>query len=221
MEGEFAGAIAAVIGTAIGAWLLDRWLGVRTRVANWWRSVKARKSATEAMVSSWPTIVEGMGRYTEQFTALSDGLSALGIQIKTGHAGFDARLDKQDQSLASIMAQQWGSMKLDPQARFICDSEGRNSEVNTAYAQMLRVGEASIKQFGYKNYIDPAQLPKYMAMVLQAFTEHRRFEGTVVMIRGDGSRFLAHIRLEPYPEDPSDGDASHWFGAVTNVEEMD
>lgn len=216
MGSEFTGAIAAALGTAIAAWFLDRWLGVRSRISNWWRSVKARKTATEAMVNSWPTAME----FISDAKMRDDKTAAREVRVTAEFTGLREHLERQDEKLNTIMAQQWGSMKLDPQARFICDSEGRNSEVNTAYAQLLRVGESSLKAFGYKNYIDPAHLAKYMTAALQAVKEHRRFEGTVVMVRGDGSKFLAHVRLEPYPEDPLHGDASHWFGAMTKVEEI-
>lgn len=144
MGGEFTGAILATAGAAFGAWLLDRWLGLRTKTADWWRSIKARKAATEAMVLSWPSIVEGMGRYTEQFTAISDSIGTLGIQITTGHKNFDDRLDKQDHSLATILANTWAEMRLSPLARFVCDNEGRNLDVNPAYAEMMRTDERQL-----------------------------------------------------------------------------
>lgn len=200
------------LAVAVMAWRRKAW----RRVSDWGRSVKARKQATEAMVNSWPTVLEFMAGANSR----DDKASAREVRMTAEFKGLREHLERQDRKLDTIVARQWGAMKLDPQARFICDSEGRNSEVNTAYAQMLRVGEASLKGYGYKNYIDPAQLQKYIATVLQAFREHRRFEGTVVMIRGDATRFLAHVRLEPYPEDPSQGEATHWFGAVTMVEEV-
>lgn len=210
---------ATLIGTLAGLiGLFWVWRGkVLQRLRDWWRSLKARKSASEAMVNSWPTALEFISgaQVREEKSTAREGRMTAEFKCLREH------LEKQDGKLDSIIAHQWGAMKLDPQARFICDSLGRNNEVNTAYATLLRVGEASLKGFGYKNYIDPAQLGKYMATVLAVFTEHRRYEGTVVMVRGDGTRFLAHVRLEPYPEDPTIGAASHWFGAVTMVEELD
>lgn len=195
--------------------LLWGWIkGIRPKLAEAKRKRKARAEQSEAMLASWPTVVEGSTRNTQQF-------EALGALIENMLTGFNSRLDTQDKALETIMAQQWGQMKLDPQARFICDSIGKNTQVNAAYEKLMRTSAAQLLQYGYKNFIDPAQLANYMAAVIAAFKEHRRFEGTVVMVRGDHSRFLAHIRLEPYPEDPNDGNASHWFGAVTLVGEID
>lgn len=190
------------------------------RFRNWMRSVKSRKKSTEAMVASWPTIFE----FVKDASNRDDKAASRESRVTAEFAGLREHLERQDKDfgakLDSIIAHQWGAMKLDPQARFICDSDGKNNEVNTAYATLLRVGESSLKGFGYKNYLDPANSDKYLRAVMQAFGEHRRFEGTVGMIRGDGTKFLAHVRLEPYPEDPSMGSASHWFGAVTMVEEL-
>lgn len=218
MGDEFYGAILATVGAAFGAWLLDRWLGLRSRTANWWRSVKARKSATEAMVDSWPSIVEGMGRYTEQFKALNDGLGALSVQIKTGHAGFDGRLDKQDQSLATILANTWAEMRLSPLARFVCDNDGKNLDVNPAYADMLRTDERQLQGFGYKNFF---REPEFHAAFSMAAREHRIFDETTTVTRGDGTRFIARVAVRPFPDDPSKGDPWRWYGVVTMVEELD
>lgn len=218
MGGEFYGAILATIGAAFGAWLLDHWLGFRRRGREWWRSVKARKAATEAMVNTWPSVVEGMGRYTEQFKALGDGVAALGIQIKTGHASFDTRLDAQDQSLATILANTWAEMRLSPLARFVCDSEGRNLDVNPAYSDLLRTDARQLQDYGYKNFFrDPA----FHAAFAQASREHRIFDEKTVVTRGDGSQFIARVAVRPFPDDPSKGDPWRWYGVVTLVEEVE
>ena len=219
MGGEFAGAIAATVGAALGAWLLDRWLGVRTRVASWWRSLQSRKSMTEAMVASWPTALEFISGAQKR----EDATAAREIRITAEFTAIRDHLKRQDSALDRISAQLWGQMKLDPQARFQCDHLGRNEQVNAAYAATMRVGEFSLMGFGWKNRLVEEDRREYEAAAAQAFREHRKFECAVRFMRGDGTRFRGLVRVEPYPEDPADlADGRHplWFGSVVVVEDL-
>lgn len=219
MGGEFAAAIAATIGAAFGAWLLDRWLGVRARIGTWWRSVKARKSATEAMVQSWPTALQFIANAQER----DEAQAAREVRVTCEMKLIREHLTRQDNTLELISAQLWGQMKLDPQARFQCDHHGSNEQVNAAYAKTMRVGEFDLLFFGWKNHILEEDRAEYDAAAAQAFREHRKFERTARFRRGDGTRFRGLVRIEPYPEDPSDlAEGRHplWFGSLIAVEEL-
>ena len=198
---------------------LAAWAGVKRKaIRDRLRKSRHRRDALDAFIEcQMPTLTE----FVNGMKAREDAAAAREVRITTEFAALGDHLKRQDAKLESILARVWGAMKLDPQARFHCDENGRNLEVNSAYAKMLRTGEASLLGFGYKNFIDPAGRDGYIRAEMQAFKEHRRFEGNVVMIRGDNSRFLAHVRLEPYPEDPEDGPALNWFGSVTVIEEID
>lgn len=217
--GEFYGAIAATVGAALAGWLLDRWLGVRSRIAGWWRSVQARKSMTEAMVASWPTALDFISKAEER----EEKSAAREVKITASFTAIREHLQRQDTTLERIAAQLWGQMKLDPQARFQCDHEGRNEQVNAAYAAIMRVGEFDLMGFGWKNRVVEDDRMEYDRAAGQAFREHRKFERAVRFVRGDGSRFRGLVRIEPYPEDPADlADGRHplWFGSVVVVEEL-
>lgn len=219
MGGEFYGAIAATIGAAVGAWLLDRWLGVRMRIGNWWRTIKSRKSMTEAMVASWPTALEFISKAQER----EEKAAAREVRVTAEYKALREHLERQDATLERISAQLWGQMKLDPQARFQCDQEGRNEQVNAAYAATMRVGEFDLTGYGWKNRIVEEDRREYEAASVQAFREHRKFERAVRFRRGDGTMFRGLVRIEPYPEDPADlADNRHplWFGSVVVVEEL-
>ena len=219
MGGEFAGAIAAVLGTAIGAWLLDRWLGVRRKFGNWSQSVKSRKRATEAMVSSWPTALA----FISEAKNREEAAEAREVRVTGQFATIREHLERQDKTLDNIAAQLWGAMKLDPQARFVCSHDGKNTQVNSAYAAVMRVGEFDLLGYGWKNRLLESDRHDYESAAAQAFREHRKFERTVRFQRGDGTRFRGRVRLEPYPEDPDDlmeGREALWFGSVTVVEEI-
>lgn len=219
MGGEFGMAIAAAIGTAVAGWLIGRWLGIRSRITQWWRSIKARKSMTEAMVATWPTALEFISGAQKR----EDATAAREIRIAAEFTSLRDHLVRQDSTLDRISAQLWGQMKLDPQARFQCDHLGKNEQVNAAYAATMRVGEFDLMGFGWKNRLVEEDRREYEAAAAQAFLEHRKFERAVRFVRGDGSRFRGLVRIEPYPEDPADlADGRHplWFGSVVVVEEL-
>lgn len=216
---EMWGALAATLGTAIGAWLLDRWLGVRSRVVNWWRSVKARKSGTEAMVASWPTAL----KFIEEAKTREDAAEAREARLTGEFQAIRGHLSRQDSALEHIAAQLWGALRFDVQAKFQCDTTGRNVQVNAAYASLMRVGEFELMGYGWKNRVLDEDRRDYEQQAGQAFREHRKFERTVRFQRGDGTVFRGRVRLEPHPEDPQDlaeGRDPLWFGSVTLVEEI-
>lgn len=198
---------------------LTAWAGVkRQRIRSWYRSVKARKEANDAMVRSLPTVME----FIADAKTREDKNAARDVRVTAEFTALREHLARQDSALENIAAQLWGAMKLDPQARFQCDNTGRNIQVNAAYAQMMRVGEFDLLGYGWKNRLPDSGRAEYEQASAQAFKEHRRFERAVVFCRGDGSRFRAVVRIEPYPEDPADlkSGTARWFGSVTYVEEV-
>ena len=216
---DFGGAIAAAVGTAIGAWLLDRWLGIRKWFGDWRRGVKARKESAEAMAQSWPTALKFISgaEIREEQTAARE------VRVTAEFAAIRGHLDKQDAALERIAAQLWGALRFDVQAKFQCDETGRNVQVNAAYASLMRVGEFELLGYGWKNRVLDEDRRDYETQAGQAFREHRKFERTVRFVRGDGSVFRGRVRLEPHPEDPADlaeGRSPLWFGSVTLVEEL-
>lgn len=189
---------------------------VKPALSNWRRERKARREQYVAMLASWPSVVEGSTRNTQQFTALSE-------QIESVRSGVDQRLDMQDMALENIQAQLWAARRFSVQAEFQCDHTGRNVQVNAAYASLMRVGEFDLLGYGWKNRVVESDRRDYENAAAQAFGEHRKFERTVTFQRGDGSRFRGRVRLEPHPEDPADlpeGRQPLWFGSVTMVEEV-
>lgn len=215
MDELWTGALG-VIGGSIATWFVGRWALGTKRVAEWRRKRRAFKESREAMFQTWPTVHRSFQDLSAQFAESAKDRSRITSEFKA----LNSRLDQQDENLAHIRAMQWGQMKLEPQARFVCETDGRNILVNTAYAKLLRVGEHELLGFGYKNRIAPEDEADYIARWERAAKEHRSFEDTITFIRGDGSRFAGHVRLEPYPDDPRIGPATHWFGVITLVKEL-
>ncbi len=207
--------LLAAIGVALSGILVTQWTLRTRRIAEWRRKRQAIAASREAMFQTWPTVQKSLDDLGAQF---KDAGVERG-RITREFAALNERLDKQDVALAQIKAMQWGQMALDPQMRFVCTSDGRNELVNSAYAKELRVGEDELLGYGYKNRIAPEDEGPYIAKWERAAREHRPFEDTVTFIRGDGSRFVGHVRLEPYPRDIRIGPATHWFGVVTKVKE--
>ena len=219
MEWDFATAVVVVMGTAFGGWLLDRWLGVRKAVVNWWRSVQSRKSMTEAMVASWPSALDFISKAQQR----EDATAARELRMTGEIKAVREHLDRQDSVLESIGAQLWSVKRFSVQAEFQCDNTGRNVLVNAAHVSLMRVSDRDLLDYNWKNRVVEEDRREYEAFQRQAFKEHRKFERTVRFQRGDGTRFRGRVRLEPYPEDPADlaeGRDALWFGTVTVVEEL-
>lgn len=204
---KLAGTIA---GIAVFWWALGR---------KWWAARRKKVARRDEMFDGWPRMAEYLAGAKDREEKLALRESRTTQEFKA----FSDHLTRQDKKLDKIVAQQWAQARLDPVAKFQCDHDGRNESVNLAYAQLMRVSEAELLRFGWKLRVVPADLRDYERDVAQAFREHRRYEGTVRMIRGDESMFRAHVRIEPHPEDPvdlSEGSKPTWFGAVLPVEEL-
>lgn len=209
---------ATILAIICGVWAWRK--GVASYISAWRQERVTRRKNMDSMGTMFPSWLEYMAeakqsndkrdarevRTTAQYNSLVDQVADLGTQI--------------NKKLDVIVARIWGLYKLQPQAQFVCDSDGRNIDVNPAYERLLGATTLSIKGFNYKNYIDPPSLPAYIESVMHAISEHRRWDGDVIFRRADGTRFLGNVRLEPYPEDPSLGSAEYWFGAVTLIEEL-
>lgn len=203
-----AGALAA----AIWAWRRKAW----REIGNRRRMRKARQDQDDAMRTSWPTMVQAMTKNTTQFEALAE-------QITQGFAASDRRndvleqrLDTQDDNIATILANTWAEMRMSPVARFECDSNGRNRDVNPAYAELMQVEERHLFGFGYKNYFrDPA----FHAAFVLCVKEHRFFDEVTEACRGDGTTFHVRVTARPFPDDPNKGLPLRWYGSVVEVEE--
>jgi hypothetical protein len=85
-------------------------------------------------------------------------------------------------------------------------------EVNSEFVRMFRASEGRLLRHGYKNYFAAGHGPAHLAARDLCMAEHRAYEGEVECVRGDGTRFLAYVRLEPHPENPEDGPATHFYG---------
>ena len=108
-----------------------------------------------------------------------------------------------------------GEMELDPTPRFICDSDGRNLNVNTAYARLVGCGRDELMGFGYQPFIPNELNPGYTTDFNSATEQHRSFERAVRIRRPDGSELLAQVRIVPHPE--NEPPAHYWVGVVTAV----
>lgn len=214
------GALVAVFGTALGAWLLDRWLGVRAKVGAWRGKRKARRAALDDFIHEhMPALV----RFVDSIAERDDKATQRETRITTQIQAFGEHLSRQDAVLDNIAAQLWAAARFDVQARFQCDHTGRNIAVNAAYAKLMRVSEFELGEWRWKNCLDENDAQRYIEVVQRCFREHRRFEGQAIFKRGDGTRFRGRVRLEPHPEDAADlaeGRYPTWFGSVLLIEEL-
>ena len=191
--------LAAVGG--VGAAFL--WMKRRYISFSGWRKMRAaRRLAFNELpdrVSDFAKLLDGV---REQSGRTLDVLDA---HTKT--------FDDQNRVLGNISAMIHGEMELDPTPRFICDNDGRNLNVNTAYARLVGCGRDELLGFGYQRFIPNNINPGYVTDFDSATKQHRSFERSLRILRPDGTEVLANVRIVPHPE--NEPPAHYWVGVVT------
>ena len=150
-------------------------------------------------VSDFAKLLDGVSKQSER------ALGVLDSHTKT--------LDNQNRVLSNISAMIHGEMELDPTPRFICDNDGRNLNVNTAYARLVGCGRDELLGFGYQRFIPNNSNPGYIEDFDSATKRHRSFERSLRILRPDGTEVLANVRIVPHPE--NEPPAHYWVGVVT------
>ena len=184
---------------AVFLWMKRRYI----TFAAWRKAREARRLAFNELpdrVSDFAKLLDGVREQSDRT------LDVLDLHTKT--------LDDQNRVLSNISAMIHGEMELDPTPRFICDNDGRNLNVNTAYARLVGCGRDELLNFGYQRFV-PADLnPTYINEFEDAVEQHRSFEGTVKIRRPDGTVITTSVRIVPHPE--NEPPANYWVGIVVN-----
>ena len=187
----------------------------RKRIKAWWAERRAHSAALRQLPMSlmeardnFRTLVESNARTTLQFTNIDEQLKS---QTATLHS--------QNVMLADITAMAHGRMELDSKPLFVCDNTGRNRYVNTAYARMVGCGRDELTGYGYYRFIPTALNPTYLTGFATAALQHRTFEEVLIMVRPDGTKFAARVRIVPHPEDVPP--ATHWNGMLVFLHEVE
>lgn len=189
-----------VVGSAgaVFLWMKRRYLSIAERR----RMREARRMAFNEL----PDRVSGFAKLLDDVRTQSERtLGVLDLHTKT--------LEDQNRVLSNISAMIHGEMELDPTPRFICDNDGRNLNVNTAYARLVGCGRDELLGFGYQRFIPNLTNPDYIADFAVAAEQHRSFECSVRIHRPDGSEVIANVRIVPHPE--HEPPAHYWVGVVT------
>ena len=190
--------LAAVGGvSAAFLWMKRRYLSI----TEWRKMREARRMAFNELpdrVSGFADLLSGVSERTDR------ALAVLDAQTKT--------LTDQNRVLGNISAMIHGEMELDPTPRFICDNDGRNLNVNTAYARLVGCGRDELLGFGYQRFIPSNTNPGYVAEFGSAAKQHRSFECSLRILRPDGTEVLANVRIVPHPE--NEPPAHYWVGVV-------
>ena len=186
--------------SSVGAVFL--WMKRRYITFHGWRKAReARRLAFNELperVSDFAKLLNGVCKQSER------ALGVLDAHTKT--------LDEQNRVLSSISAMIHGEMELDPIPRFICDNDGRNLNVNTAYARLVGCGRDELMGFGYQRFIPSNINSGYVAEFDSAAKQHRSFECSLRILRPDGTEVLANVRIVPHPE--NEPPAHYWVGVV-------
>ena len=184
---------------AVFLWMKRRYLSI----SGWRKAREARRLAFNELperVSDFAKLLDNVREQSGQT------LSVLDSHTKT--------LADQNRVLGNISAMIHGEMELDPTPRFICDGEGRNLNVNTAYARLVGCGRDELMGFGYQRFVPNDLNPTYINEFEDAAAQHRSVEGTIKIRRPDGTVITASVRIVPHPE--NDPPAHYWIGIVAN-----
>ena len=185
---------------AVFLWMKRRYLSI----SGWRKAREARRLAFNEL----PERVSGFAKLLDSIREQSgQTLSVLDSHTKT--------LDDQNRVLGNISAMVYGEMELDPTPRFICDNDGRNLNVNTAYARLAGCGRDELLGFGYQRFMPNSLNPDYAADFANAAKHHRSFDRIVYIRRADGKQVTASVRIVPHPE--HEPPAHFWVGVVTPV----
>ena len=207
---------AIVLGLILAAisWAALKLRKRRKNIKKWFEQRREHSEAIRAlpghvadMTKNIQMLTDNNGRTTLQFTSINEQLH------KHGNI-----LQSQNLMLADISAMSHGQMELDSTARFICDNNGWNRYVNTAYARMVGCGRDELDGFGYQRFFPPALNQGYMEGFMAAAAHHRAYETECVVVRPDGTRFSAKVRIVPHPEDVPP--ATHWNGLIRFTKEL-
>lgn len=204
-----AAAAAALVVPAAAGYFIKRTEWFKTRWAAHKQAREERKNvpATVARIAeSVETLKESDDRRTAQYTAIRAKLEE-----------HTATMNAQNVALGDIASMAYGQMEQDPTPRFVCDNEGSNRLVNTAYARLLHCGRDELMQFKYQRFIPERLNPGYMTGFYECSKQHRTYETEVVFQRPDGSMCLVRVRLVPHPEEAPP--ATHWNGTARFLRE--
>ena len=196
--------ITQIFLTAVGSvgavflWMKRRYLSI----TEWRKMREARRLAFNELpdrVSGFADLLSGVSERTDRALSILDAHTKI--------------FDDQNRVLSNISAMIYGEMELDPTPRFICDNDGRNLNVNTAYARLVGCGRDELMGFGYKRFIPNNINPGYIEEFDSASKQHRSFERSLRILRPDGTEVLANVRIVPHPE--NEPPAHYWVGVVT------
>lgn len=152
-------------------------------------------------------------KLAETQEANGKALQALQTRDMHFHSEFSRlhdRLDSQDITLESIQHRIAGAWDSDPVPQFVCGLDGRNIDVNQAYADMLGVDKRHLIGWGFKNFIESDEA--YIAEWMSCLKDHRVFTREAVFTTATGKRMKCSVRAWPQPENPP---ARAWHGHIT------
>lgn len=176
-----------------------------------WRAARhAHKEQIQAMAEKWQSFEAGIQKHFDDNDAARGRSTA---QFKA----IDDRLAAQDKALATILSMTMGQFEMSAAPSFVCETDGKNTNVNAAYAALLGVGRDDLMDYRYKRFIPPDVLTMHMALFEAANLDHREFENEIVMLKADRTPLRVRVHMIPYPRDI--GPATHWVGTITLVPE--
>ena len=193
-------AILATLGSILVGWLLSRTEYIRA----WRENRRMHREQRDAMYECFSGFVGKMD-------TLHDNVRKLATQIKN----VDSALTKQDKVLSTLLAITLAEFEASEAPKFVCDSEGRNLNINGAYATLIGTGKEELLDFRWRSFIPPMELTAYLHRFSCAVADRRKFEDEITMRKRNGTYLRAHVYMMPFP--PDGGEITHWVGILTEI----
>lgn len=196
-------AIASAVGTAIAAWLLDRWLGIRERVGRWRGARRARVVALDDMLAKMPNVlgfVEDARHWQEARdkrdirtdASLNDIARSLEANTQATH---EIR-----QELKVIRATSRAKADADPtMGYFECATGGGITEANETFQRRMKCGEEDLLDWRFLRFVHPDDRDQVKAKWDQARALRIEFREKFRMVATDGTIWLVDARATAIP----------------------
>lgn len=197
---------AALLGWITGAWA---WLW---RLTEPMRTRRREQRNQQREFWAWaPTLREVTETTSEKVGRMTGAISAVEERLKAQ----DDVLREHSEALADTLAMTQGEFESSPVARFICDEDGRNIAVNSAYCALVGMSRDDMLGNRWRRVIHPDDLDRHLERFGDAREGHYEMEDNPRVVPPGRPAFRAHVHMIPHPR--KIGPALRWHGTVVPV----
>lgn len=188
-----------------------QWL---VEVEHWWKPIGALLAA---VYTTWKIVIPVGKHLTRTFTLIEE-IEKLCRELEPNHgSSIKDAIHRIEARLMLIEARNDALLSDHSFGIFHCDKSGSNLYVNRTYSRMLAASSEDLLGFGWKNFIEDAELERYDKEWKEAFEDGREFKGKLVFTTSDGR----HVRtsIKTYVLHDLSNSVIGYLGLVSNLDE--